>query len=669
MKRSKSPSLVYRTPLYRTPRSHDRTRDSAKSAQNRSKSHSVYSDIDQMMFEMDINTPSANLNVATYTKDRTILSERRKSLFMTPVRGNEHYNGFITDAHKRRSPSRTKRRNPLTSQTSLMELKRNDSNLLNLVRSLRGPDFNDDLDTTDVFDDGTGFMFLSGEAYEDFMQQELKTRTMSSPAKQIPAETMEYSPSVAHRAYSRPDSALTFISTLEPLSAHRSSSLDEINDETVSPERKLACVEEFCTDVMSSFYQRGLNEKDLHQIADVRITGVALARMIYGPKSLQFAHQIIQLASVYVKMNTYEQAMPHLSKALELITEHLGKSKKSYNNIALFSSVDPNKLKVMLKEGKKLLPILLTSLGRCYLDIGMITDANTCLQEAYRQHKLIYDESDTSKENEFEYDILLSLNDLYMKLEKPEKAMKCLEQAWELKEALVGSEQHPDIAKIYREMGTVHWKSGSNDEAISAFTKSQSIYTSLAGEVNAANASIVSYFLGVVHYSSGNLDRALGDLEISLKGVEAFFGPLHNKTLRVYRKLAELALEKAKICLADSNVQQFRRETTRETEYNEDQNVNLLIKKTVFLYRELLKRQLESYGEESESVAMTYEILGDVYAMQDDHLKASLMLKKATEIMTELFGANDRRTMAASDKYNEANSELYSQETNILYDE
>lgn len=90
--------------------------------------------------------------------------------------------------------------------------------------------------------------------------------------------------------------------------------------------------------------------------------------------------------------------------------------------------------------------------------------------------KMIYNSIDIH----LAYKIYLKLAKLYSQLSNNKEALKYLYQAWECREASVGS-VHEDIADVYREIAKLHALEGNKSEALEMFKKAQDVYSELGG--------------------------------------------------------------------------------------------------------------------------------------------------------------------------------------------
>jgi tetratricopeptide (TPR) repeat protein len=602
------------------------------------------SEIDRLMTEIDISKK----DTTPKSSSRKSTNNKRRELLFQPAYGAGHYNGFLIDTNKRKQPKLQRRKSLSNTERTQRKGK---SSVVQLVRTLQDPDYNVDLTSEE---ESPLFLFLSTEEQNTLAQSELKRNSKREVYSD--SSRQQFHPSQIHRA----DSVMTFVShngfnnsiySYNTLDSYRS-----VNNDLLPPEDKLQIIDESCEHILATWYRSGTNGYQLQDVVDMRITALALARMIFGQKSLQFAKQVIELAATYVKMDQIEQAMPHLRKSLTVITEYLNRSKESYDTITLFSTMSTDKTKQAMREGKRLLPSLLLTLGRCYIDVKLYADANTCLQEAQRQHENYKVTAGEDPEHDnVGYEIMMSQSSLYMTLRQFDQAISCLQQAWEIKEALVQGEDHEDIAKVYREMGSVHWKKGNLEEAVESFNRAFRIYNDLPDEVNAANASIVSYLLGLVKYQMGQVDKALSDFELAKTGIEKYYGPVHEKTLKVYYKLADLAMEKAKVDVASKistvlSKSNLNLNNSGDSDNNDDEYTTNL-DKAIKLYRDVLRRQIKLYGMDSELVAQTFEVLGDAYLMREDALNSSLMYKRAIRVLEDIHGSDSQSVRLLNSKY------------------
>ncbi len=113
---------------------------------------------------------------------------------------------------------------------------------------------------------------------------------------------------------------------------------------------------------------------------------------MYGEQSIQCAQQIIDIGVNYVAMKAFEQALPHLKKALKMIMDYLHEFKSSMDDFSLTTNESSLDSSPSFEDPqlRKLLPKLLLTIGKCYLDMGMLQNAHVCLREADRQKDLVF---------------------------------------------------------------------------------------------------------------------------------------------------------------------------------------------------------------------------------------------------------------------------------------
>ncbi|KAL9654003.1 hypothetical protein ABK040_014212 [Willaertia magna] len=444
----------------------------------------------------------------------------------------------------------------------------------------------------------------------------------------------------------RSDSSLTYITAsrssinlLPKISNVEIANLIAMNekDELLPPKRKIFVLEKKISKLKEL--------KMYYHVIDLRIMVIALVRMLYGSKSCQYAEQLLEMGTSYLKIKAYEQAFTYLKKSLLIITQII--SKDGIFELD-FEEDKPDNLENQLNESvcKNLLPKLFFILGKCYLDQGQLKLAHSCLKEAKEHNEKLEVEM---RDSSISFDINMQLANLFSRISKFENALQYLIMAWEVKMKEVGSNNHPDIAVVYREMAQVHFKNETFVEAIENYVKAASVYDELGGPVDLFNSAVTSCTIGNIYFEKlKDLDKAMEYYTKAVKGVELYCGPYDKKTIKVYQYLARCVLEK-------------------HTQEGNTENQRNILEKACTLYREILKRQMK-VDTESQCVA-TNETLGDIYFLLEDYGNALLNYERGFLTAEELFGPNNTTTTTLQSKLQETREHMNEKEDRNLHED
>lgn len=373
-----------------------------------------------------------------------------------------------------------------------------------------------------------------------------------------------------------------------------------------------------------------LKDLQMHQaVIDLRTLAIALTRLVYGSQTVRLAEHYMDIGDTYTKMKAFEQASSYLRKGLMFLTKivtNINHHQTSSTRLINEDAPEPLNFEQEYTDARRLLPHVLLALGKCYVEQNCMKEAHGCLKEAERQNDALREED---RDPTITFDISLQLSYLYTRLGRYDVSLSHLINAWETKLQMTGSQQHPDIAKIFREMAAVHLKNGTINEAIENYEKAKKVYEEIGTPVALYNADVISYTIANLFDEMNNFEKASFYYEASTRGIENYFGPYEKKTIKVYERFARAVLEQAQ-------------------SQNDDKT---LYDKATSLYKELLKRKLRVYGNDSPEAGITLEILGDIQFTLEDYANALLYYDKAWLIADEVYGPQDE-TISLQEKRN-----------------
>ncbi|KAG2393404.1 hypothetical protein C9374_006935 [Naegleria lovaniensis] len=373
-----------------------------------------------------------------------------------------------------------------------------------------------------------------------------------------------------------------------------------------------------------------LKDLQLHQaVIDLRTLAIALTRLVYGSQTVRLAEHYMDIGDTYTKMKAFEQASSYLRKGLMFLTKivtNIHHHQQTTTRLINEDAMEPLNFEQEYSDARRLLPHVLLALGKCYVEQNCMKEAHGCLKEAKRQNDILKDEE---RDPMITFDISLQLSYLYTRMGRFDVSLTHLINAWETKLQMVGTQQHPDIAKVFREMASVHLKNGTINEAIENFEKAKKVYEEMGTPVGLYNAAVIAYTIGNLFDEMNNFEKASLYYEGATGGVESFYGPYDMKTIKVYERFARAVLEQAQ-------------------SQNDDRT---LYDKATSLYKELLKRKSLLYGNDSPEAGITLEILGDIQFTLEDFANALLYYDKAWLIADEVYGPQDE-TISLQEKRN-----------------
>ena len=331
------------------------------------------------------------------------------------------------------------------------------------------------------------------------------------------------------------------------------------------------------------------------------------------------------LAKTYYKLGEYEEALDYIDKALPLQQNDVGLAR------------------------------IYTILGNIYLALGNCEKAKEYHTQASELRLQIFNKEHPRNAESYKY-----LGEVYVKQHQYDYALELYLQALEIIETHYGTEhpdliayysdlgelyyiigdysnsqkyyektyelrkrifgeQHISIAKSYNELGLVYKALGEYGKAEEYYNKSLTIRTKLYDENNIGVAETYNN-LGTLYRTLGNYDKAL---------------EYYEKSLKIKMKLLSQAkLESEKDSLIESLA----------VTYNNIGNIYILQKdyeKALKYQEKSLDIKLSLYGELHPSIAISYTNLGRLYLEQNDYDSAISYFQKSLELKLQLYNPTD----------------------------
>lgn len=199
------------------------------------------------------------------------------------------------------------------------------------------------------------------------------------------------------------------------------------------------------------------------------------------------------------------------------------------------------------------------------------------------------------------------LGELLLLLENP-GADKFLALSIELYKKFFGSDQHPDVARVYYMLGvTLQATKDKAAECIEAFENSYNVYAKTTGNHIAAADAVIS--LGEVLIMNGRNPEALEALRLAKKMLEDLgVADFHPEASRCYNNLGLLAKKTGQLTAAEA------------------------------YYAKALAIRRESYGEEHPHTALSYRNIGSLAFAMGKKQDAVKFFKKALDIGNTVYG-------------------------------
>ncbi|KAG5839749.1 hypothetical protein ANANG_G00208250 [Anguilla anguilla] len=314
---------------------------------------------------------------------------------------------------------------------------------------------------------------------------------------------------------------------------------------------------------------------------------VALARLVYGEGHLRLAEAHAKLAEGYLQLKGWAaQAREHSGRARDVL--HL-----CGPGTAEQGGEKAQTLRPTLEEAE-----------------ASLKTAERIMGDLRRQEGAAGEE-ETAKT---EFEIATGLSRLCHRQGRPEEALFQCERALQMAEGRLGV---GDACAVYRDMAAIEQAEGRLDRAIRHLQQAHSVARSRdPGGVEEAR---IAHSLALAHSTlrePGHRDTALRFFEESLGAYSRILGPQDAVTLSVQDDLCHLLL------------------LTGQQE------------NAVKLQRESLGPKSSAFGDLSQEVADTLQLIGGVEMTQGDMRRAHRTMSKCLEIQKLLLGPQHKKTRA-----------------------
>ncbi|XP_051784236.1 tetratricopeptide repeat protein 23-like isoform X1 [Erpetoichthys calabaricus] len=328
---------------------------------------------------------------------------------------------------------------------------------------------------------------------------------------------------------------------------------------------------------------------------------VALSRLVYGDGHWRFAEAIAKLAFGYLLQGLHFQAKQHAESARNIMLTgvHLPESQT--------------------EKGKVLEALLTTyySLGTAYLLQKSVREAHQNLLKAEN----ILDELQSLRGMQHlpimitEKDVNLSLGRVAILQNKPASAITFFEKAATYVKACKG-EDSLELIIIYQEMGKAEQMRARHEEAVEHLLQAYSITV------------------------ANNTDDSEEAANAALLLAKSYAATKKLKYNEFAEKYFNESINKYQAAFGEENPEAFK---------PVDEFSNWLIQtgrsqESYDLLNSTLSFRIEAFGDYSESVAETYNVMASIVLTDGDMKKAYKLLSKCLEIQTILFGSQHRKT-------------------------
>ncbi|XP_061077133.1 tetratricopeptide repeat protein 23 [Conger conger] len=330
---------------------------------------------------------------------------------------------------------------------------------------------------------------------------------------------------------------------------------------------------------------------------------LALVRLVYGEGHLRLAEAHAKLAEGYLQLKGWaQQAREHSVQAQDIL--HLRSPGPAEQG----------------GEKAKTLRCLLSvchTQGQAALVLGDLEEAEASLKTAERivgdlqQQEGAAGEETTAKT---EFEISTALSRLCQRQGRPEVALCQCKRALRLAERRLGT---AETCAVYRDMAAIEQAEGRLDKAIRHLQQAHSLAQSR--DPGGLEEARIAHSLALAHSTlrePGHKDSALRFFEESLAAYSRIVGTQDALTLSVQDDLSHLLL----LIGQQENAVRIQRES-------------LAPKRSVF-------------GDLSEEVADTLQLIGGVEMTQGDMRRAHKSMSKCLEIQKLLLGPQHKKTKA-----------------------
>ncbi|KAJ8252130.1 hypothetical protein COCON_G00214420 [Conger conger] len=347
---------------------------------------------------------------------------------------------------------------------------------------------------------------------------------------------------------------------------------------------------------------------------------LALARLVYGEGHLRLAEAHAKLAEGYLQLKGWaQQAREHSVQAQDILhlrspgpAEQGGEKAKT---LRCLLSVCHTQGQAALVLGEYPFPEVSVSVSLPWKRGGLSSEASLKTAERImgdlQQQEGAAGEETTAKT---EFEISTALSRLCQRQGRPEVALCQCKRALRLAERRLGT---AETCAVYRDMAAIEQAEGRLDKAIRHLQQAHSLAQSR--DPGGLEEARIAHSLALAHSTlrePGHKDSALRFFEESLAAYSRIVGTQDALTLSVQDDLCHLLL----LIGQQENAVRIQRES-------------LAPKRSVF-------------GDLSEEVADTLQLIGGVEMTQGDMRRAHKSMSKCLEIQKLLLGPQHKKTKA-----------------------
>eukprot|EP00668_Euglena_longa_P014647 GGOE01018644.1.p1 GENE.GGOE01018644.1~~GGOE01018644.1.p1 ORF type:complete len:573 (+),score=178.04 GGOE01018644.1:112-1830(+) len=485
-------------------------------------------------------------------------------------------------------------------------------------------------------------------------------------------------------------------------------------EELMSPVEKLIIIEDRIEML------RKISAEDVHTLTSINellIVAMALTRLAHGDAGITFARVLYQLATSYMDLKMYTQAVPHLKQSLSLL--------------------DMLDVADLQKDSQLLQPYMSLRLGVCLFHVGSLPKAVKVLQKALRRHHALQGEEHVEG-----YYFYVALAKVYSAQNEFSKAEECLQSAWAVKDHFLGrnhgfdeelAQVHVERAKICQkkvamvenvlkrtkeeavpdshleqaaqlQKGVPRYVSKQRQLALKAYRQAHEMYAAspdLSVEMSLRSAN-VAYQIGHLLWHLDQAEAAYHWLERSAKVYAKHRGLEDHHTLHLMKDCILVVLKfppraepamfahSIMVDLPDKAEGGNRpptsplRENPPDLAASQDSDTlwfdmsadglcefgPVRLPSTIdpppirfgemdadnglLKLKSLLALEQRAFGRSSPQVAYTFSLMGDCHAERQEFSRAVVMYERARSVFQSYFGASHEKTISAKAKWADA---------------
>ncbi|CAL8355613.1 unnamed protein product [Lota lota] len=333
---------------------------------------------------------------------------------------------------------------------------------------------------------------------------------------------------------------------------------------------------------------------------------VALAKLAHGERHLTLAQAHVRLAEAYLHFKGWgAQAQHHSSLARDLLLSCPAPTSSDEDGPLVVAWLLRSSL---VQGGAAMLTSKYPSAEASYLTAGRL------LEERCERGTVVQEEKSRTELN-----ISTALSRLYQRQGRPQEALAQCERCLQL---LGDLGDLGETCSTYRDMAAIEQARGSLDRAIEHLTKAHAIAVSRSP--GGPDRALISHRLAMVHSSSSSSSSA---------------EPRHNESAAHY-------FEESLAVYRDTAGTQDPTFLTVQDDYCRFLLINGQKERCVEVQKASLAPKRCVFGEWSEEVADSLQLIGGVQMTQGLIRPAHRTLRKCLEIQSIIFGPQHKKTKA-----------------------